>query len=247
MELWSERIVDDYVALDGGAGRSVFHSLLLDHIGDVAGKRILEFGCGEGSLAIALANQQGVDVVALDNNPHMIKAAECRKGGLPNPVQSKLCVALADETEVPLMGKFDLVVCSLVLNMIPELERVTSIIRNLLGSLSESGNLIIAVTHPCFRWAPHEGYHNNMPSGFQYWDSGTSYEVSIDDPRQRLSLVIRDFHWTLSDYYTAIKNARGCVCGGLEVGVMRKPSGGFSDSPAAIFLDVVPFRSVTPA
>lgn len=51
--------------------------LMLDLIGDVRGKRVLEVGCGDGALAVELA-KRGADVTGVDASERMIDAARKR-------------------------------------------------------------------------------------------------------------------------------------------------------------------------
>jgi len=62
--------------------------VLLSHIGDPAGKRIIEVGCGSGLTSLALA-QHGARCALLDLSPEALKvaAAEFTRAGLPAPEQ----------------------------------------------------------------------------------------------------------------------------------------------------------------
>jgi ubiquinone biosynthesis O-methyltransferase len=52
-------------------------SLITELLGDVKGKSVLDIGCGDGVLAVRLA-QQGARVVGIDASPAMIRAASKR-------------------------------------------------------------------------------------------------------------------------------------------------------------------------
>lgn len=79
---------------------------LLDHIGDPAGKRIIEVGCGSGFTSLALA-QRGAQCALLDLSPEALAGAKAAfaQHGLPEP-ESYLDDAL--QSEVP-SDRFDLV------------------------------------------------------------------------------------------------------------------------------------------
>lgn len=51
--------------------------LILSLLGDVAGRRVLDLGCGDGDLAVELA-QRGATVVGIDASPQMIEAANAK-------------------------------------------------------------------------------------------------------------------------------------------------------------------------
>lgn len=61
----------------GAITESLERRLLLELIGDVAGKRVLEVGCGDGALAVELA-RQGARVTGIDASDRMIEAARAR-------------------------------------------------------------------------------------------------------------------------------------------------------------------------
>ncbi len=59
-------------------GRTEMRNLLVDWLpDDLEGRRILDAGCGTGTLAVELANR-GADVLAVDLSPHLIEVARER-------------------------------------------------------------------------------------------------------------------------------------------------------------------------
>ncbi|WP_457624233.1 class I SAM-dependent methyltransferase, partial [Persephonella sp.] len=46
---------------------------LIDLLGDIKGKKILDVGCGDGTLTLELVNR-GADVIGIDSSPEMVKA-----------------------------------------------------------------------------------------------------------------------------------------------------------------------------
>jgi 2-polyprenyl-3-methyl-5-hydroxy-6-metoxy-1,4-benzoquinol methylase len=74
-------------------------------LGDVRGKRVLDFGCGAGENTVLLA-LRGADTVAIDLSPELIALAEKRCG--LHGVKADLRVASCHETGLP-DGSFDVV------------------------------------------------------------------------------------------------------------------------------------------
>lgn len=70
---------------------------LLDALGDVDGRRVLEIGCGEGSLAIWLAGH-GASVVAIDRSPSAVEVTG----------RNAYASGLADHVEAEVLDPIDL-------------------------------------------------------------------------------------------------------------------------------------------
>ncbi|MEZ5815990.1 MAG: methyltransferase domain-containing protein [Hyphomicrobiaceae bacterium] len=85
--------------------------LMLDLIGDIGGKRVLEVGCGDGALSVELA-RRGAEVTGVDASERMIEAARerAREAGVP------LTLHLGPAEDLPFgPEQFDLVVAQTIL------------------------------------------------------------------------------------------------------------------------------------
>ncbi len=83
-------------------------------IGDVAGKKVLDLGCGTGRHAVLLA-KAGAHVTGVDFSEEMLVVARSNAAGLD------VTFLNAELGAVPLEDPFDLVLCSLVLSHVPDL------------------------------------------------------------------------------------------------------------------------------
>jgi SAM-dependent methyltransferase len=107
--------------------------------GDVAGRRILDAGCGSGPLSAALRDR-GAIVTGFDSSAGMLELARRRLGG-----DADLRVAdLASPLPYP-AGAFDDVIASLVLHY---LEDWTAPLAELRRVLRPGGRLLASVNHP---------------------------------------------------------------------------------------------------
>jgi SAM-dependent methyltransferase len=112
---------------------------ILDLAGDVAGRRILDAGCGSGPLFAALRDR-GAIVTGIDSSAKMLELARQRLG-------AGAALHLADVgSPLPFGdGAFDDVVACLVLHY---LENWTVPLAELRRVLTPGGRLIVAVDHP---------------------------------------------------------------------------------------------------
>jgi SAM-dependent methyltransferase len=112
---------------------------ILDLAGDVAGRRILDAGCGSGPLCAALS-ERGATVTGIDSSTAMLALARQRLGA-----NADLHVAdLADPLPFP-DGVYDDVIASLVLHYLQDWAAPLAELRRL---LKPGGRLIAAVDHP---------------------------------------------------------------------------------------------------
>lgn len=112
---------------------------ILNLAGDVAGRRILDAGCGSGPISAALRDR-GAVVTGFDRSTKMLDLARRRLGA-----DADLHVAdLSRPLPFP-DGAFDDVIVSLVLHY---LEDWTAPLAELRRVLTPAGRLIVAVNHP---------------------------------------------------------------------------------------------------
>jgi SAM-dependent methyltransferase len=112
---------------------------ILDLAGDVAGRRILDAGCGSGPVMAALRDR-GAIVTGFDKSAGMLELARRRLGG-----DADLQVA---ELGSPLPfpdGTFDDVIASLVLHYLEDWGPALAELRRV---LKPGGRLIVSVDHP---------------------------------------------------------------------------------------------------
>src|SRR6516162_4834226 len=112
----------------------------LDLLPDVAGKDVLDAGCGPGWYSDWLA-RNGARVVAVECSPRMVRLADERLGGRARVMQgdvSNLRNLLLSET-------FDVILSSLVLHYLADL---TETFREWARLLRPSGTLVFSTHHP---------------------------------------------------------------------------------------------------
>lgn len=117
-----------------------FAPFLWEQLGELAGRKVLDLGCGHGWLAGKLADA-GAQVVGVDGSAALVAAAQQAYPALAFTV-ADLAVGLPPST-----GGFDAVVSHMVLMDIPDLDRVVA---DVARALSPSGVFVFSILHPCF-------------------------------------------------------------------------------------------------
>lgn len=138
-------------------------------LGDVAGLRILDLGCGTGRHSIPLANA-GADVTAMDFSEGMLAKAQAKSGGRIEFVSGDLHKRLPFED-----ASFDRVICCLVFDHIRDVVHVLSEMRRVCRS---DGEILVSVMHPAM-----------MLTGVQarFTDEATGEKVLLASERNQVS------------------------------------------------------------
>ncbi len=153
----------------------------LSLIGSVAGKRVLDAGCGVGKYAELLIDA-GADVVAMDSNARMLEMARRRLKSRPvTLIQANLerrLDFLAD-------ASFDLVVCALVLDYVYDWHQVFTEFSRV---LKPRGEVVFSVTHPFVDYVEHNHRNNYFAvERVEYLWRGFGSEVQVPSYRRSLS------------------------------------------------------------
>src|SRR5262249_9654784 len=121
----------------------------------VAGKRVLDAGCGPGVYAELLVNM-GAEVVCLDCSPRMVDLANRRLNGKTAVIEADLGQPL----EVLNSGSFDLILSALTLDYIADWNAT---LRELFRLLRAPGHLVFSAHHPF------DEFYDHHPEG-NYFD-----------------------------------------------------------------------------
>jgi len=150
-DYWKESS-SPFFALRGELRLTLVHPAILSMAGEVQGKRILDFGCGDGVLAKQLA-ERGASVVGVDKSAVAVELAVQSYGSLdrlefrqvrPESNPPNYSCVLED-------GPFDLAVLSFVLVTVATPEEAEAIFAMLGRAVRPGGRLIFAESHPCYQ------------------------------------------------------------------------------------------------
>ncbi|WUH93795.1 class I SAM-dependent methyltransferase [Streptomyces sp. NBC_00433] len=171
---------------------------MLDLAGDVAGRRILDAGCGAGPLSAALRDR-GAAVTGFDSSAGMLELARRRLG-------DGAALHLADlGGPLPFPdAAFDDVVASLVLHY---LEDWTAPLAELRRVLAPGGRLIVSVEHPAV------GLVSPAPGGDYFATCSYSEEWTLGGHTALMTFWRRPLH-AMTDAFTAA---------GFRINVISEP------------------------
>ncbi|WP_235927976.1 class I SAM-dependent methyltransferase [Goekera deserti] len=165
-------------------------------LGPVAGRRVVEIGCGSAPCSRWL-RRQGAEVVALDLSAGMLAAAAAanRATGVPVPLLQ------ADVGALPLAGDSVDVVCS-AFGGLPFVADVEATLAEVARVLRPGGRFVASVNHP-LRWAlPDSPDPADLRVVGSYFDRTPYVETGEDD-----EVVYVEHHRTVGDWVRAVVGA----------------------------------------
>lgn len=142
-------------------------------LGDVAGRRVLEAGCGPGTLTSWLV-ERGARVTAFDVSASMLDIARGLVGDRATFIQADLAEPLGFAAS----GSFDLVVASLVLHYLRDWGPPLVEMRRV---LSGDGRVVFSTHHPSMDWQLHSpGDYFALKQVTENWSKDSeSFEVTF--------------------------------------------------------------------
>lgn len=177
-------------------------------IGDVAGARLLDLGCGSGTYSVPFA-RRGAQVTGLDLSQTMISLAEQR--ALGHGVQADFRVADIREPLPFGASQFDVIFTGTALHYV---EDIDSLMKEVARVMKKQARLVASVLHPIstalFPLAASEEVEGLDP--WEGWYFGSPLR-SIEIPWLGFGEVPREgrriscYHHTVSDYFNAVSSA----------------------------------------
>jgi cyclopropane fatty-acyl-phospholipid synthase-like methyltransferase len=178
----------------------------LDELGNIAGLRILDLGCGDGSTAITLLNAGCASYLGIDGSALMIEAANAALTG------RKARAVLGDLEDFESQpGAFDLIVSRMALHY---LAHISLLLRRCHQSLAAGGRIVFTVTHPVI--TSHDGRANTTEPRQDwlmdnYFDEGARPQVWLGAESVWLHRTIETYVTELRHAGFSLTNLRECA------------------------------------
>lgn len=195
--------------------KHLINPAVMDLLGDIEGKTILDLGCGEGHLARNLAELTSGKIrgFGVDASEKMISTAQAKSQAFT------LCLTFQQADAGELTGFqddfFDIAVCNMALM---DIKDYTQAIREVARTLKMKGVFIFSILHPCFMtpgsdWIKDEHDHIIGWKVADYY-LNLAWQWTI---KSRMKKQTYHFHRTLQDYFSALRTC------GFVVADIREP------------------------
>jgi SAM-dependent methyltransferase len=207
-DFWN-RVADDWQLQVGTAGDSnrILNSdpVLWTFAGDVAGRSVLDAGCGTGYLSKQLSDR-GAVVIGIDFSERMIAIAREQYPDIEFRVDS--CAELLTIND----AQFDLVVANYLLMDTPDLLGTMRAFHRILRA---HGIAVLVFSHPCFPQGRATVSSNGEEISYRWNFSYFEQKKCVDPPWAHFTSEFIWFHRPLSDYWKAFHSS-GFVVVGFE-------------------------------
>lgn len=160
----------------------------LNSVMPLAGKRILELGCGTGASTIALA-EQGAAVTAVDLEGDDLEVARVRVEAYG--VTENVTIRYANAVQVleeTLPGSYDMILFFACLEHMTHLERMSSLKRS--WALLPKGGILAIVETPNRLW--YYDSHTSLSNCFHWLPDDLAFRYSRYSPRKGFNDVYRE-------------------------------------------------------
>lgn len=174
--------------------------VFLEHCPDLIGKKVLDVGCGDGSIA-RIISDKGALVTGVDFSENMIDLAISSSKAYNINYQVGSAVALKNIFD---KVRFDAIISFMVLHSVDD---IATFFKQAYDVLSERGKIYFLTAHPYFRKNRSDylknrgivvtGYFNRQVE-YVKWDFGKFEKNNMEDIR---------FPWKLEDYVNGLADA----------------------------------------
>ncbi|MBT2601446.1 class I SAM-dependent methyltransferase [Bacillus sp. ISL-53] len=169
--------------------------ILLELIGKVEGKMVLDLGCGDAKFGYELLQKGCISFDGIEGSENMVREATKNLNGTEGKVHLASMETWNFEAD-----NYDLVVSRLALHY---LEELNFLFKEVHKSLTDNGKFIFSVQHPVLTSSTKSAAVSSSKTNWivdDYFNSGVRIEPWIDKK------VVK-YHRTIEEYYQLLKQA----------------------------------------
>lgn len=169
--------------------------IMLELIGDVYGKKVLDLGCGDATFGVELLQKGCFSYDGVEGSENMAKEATKTLTGTVGTVHLS-----SMETWNFQSSDYDLIVSRLALHYLTDLK---DIVRKVYQTLANDGRFVFSVQHPVLTSSIKSAAASSSKADWivdDYFNSGERVEPWIDKK------VVK-YHRTIEEYYQLLKQA----------------------------------------
>jgi SAM-dependent methyltransferase len=169
--------------------------ILLELIGDVEGKKILDLGCGDAEIGVELLQQGCQSYIGIEGSENMARTAAKNLEGKAGEIQF-----LTMEEWEPQFEEYDLVLSRFALHYIADLR---SVFKKVHHAIKPGGKFVLSVQHPVLTSSSKSAEVSGSRTDWiidDYFNQGERAEPWIGKK------VIK-YHRTVEEYFQLLKQA----------------------------------------
>lgn len=177
---------------------ALLNPVLFSLIPSVAGKKVLDAGCGEGYISRKLA-RLGAAVTAIDLSRVMIEIAKERTS---SDLSIEYICGNCEKMDFLQPKSFNVVISSMVIQDLPDHRAFLHSINTL---LKDDGVLVMSFSHPCFI-SPDSGWEKDKDGRKLHWNTDCYFSEGpyVQPFSANNDPPIYMFHRTLSEYLQSL-------------------------------------------
>lgn len=204
------RFFDQYSQMDrskkGLAGAGEWPALKA-MLPEMAGKRVLDLGCGYGWHCRYALEQGAREVVGVDISQRMLEEARCRT----TPERCRYLHMAMEDIDFP-EACFDVVISSLALHYVRD---YADVLRRVAACLKRGGDFVFSVEHPVFTAYGNQDWYRDGEGRALHWPVDRYF---MEGERQAVFLgeTMTKYHRTLTGYVEPLQRAGFALTGLVE-------------------------------
>jgi len=199
----------DFNRIEKEVRKLILHPVMAGIIKDNNYREVLDYGCGDGTLELLLPRETKLSLYDVNRESLQLATENLREWDHE---------VYYDPGEIK-HHRYDCVVFSLVLMTLGDRGEISRCLQDFQRYLRPGGELIVAVSHPCFREKDFSTFSTEFgkTKPFLYHREGERFEVTIRNEKTGQTAVFHDFHWTLATTVNLMIEAGFTIAGMLEL------------------------------